>query len=117
MLSRRGPSVAFDRPHQKIEQGPLTLEQLRLRLSHGKPTHPVDFGILPDVSRSFRPLQLERVTERALEIEVAADGECGDALAARLPQRREVDARAVGRRLAELLEKLTLRDGPWVLAL
>lgn len=40
-------------PQQIVQQRLLTLQQLRLRLSHGKPTNTVDFGKLPNLADSL----------------------------------------------------------------
>ena len=101
--------AAFDGSHESVEQRPLTLEEFHVGLGHGKPTYAVDFRILADVARPLRPLQLERVADGALEVQIAANGERRDDLAARLLQRREVDARPVRRRLAEFLLEFALR--------
>src|SRR5262249_19526892 len=108
---------AFDRIHQLIEKRALTLQKLRPRRINGEPVHPVDLGILPDVPRSLGPLQREGVADRAVEVEVAAHRVSGDDLSARLPQRREVDAGAVGGWLAQFLLEFAPRGRPGILAL
>src|SRR6478672_292472 len=62
--------AAFEGSHESVEQRPLTLQQLHVGLGHGKPTDAVDFGILPDVARPFRPFESERVADGAFEIQV-----------------------------------------------
>src|SRR5215204_3320283 len=108
MLLRSSRFGASDHIKQLIEEGPLTLQQFRPRLWHPEPPNPVDLRVLPELARPLRPLQREGVADRAVQIQLAPDGERGDNLAARLLQRRKVDARAVGRLFAQFLGELTL---------
>src|SRR5687768_18567438 len=103
MLLRSSRFGVFDRIKQLIEKRPLTLEQFRPRLWHPEPPNPVDLRVLPELARPLRPLQREGIADRVVQIQVAAHGERGDDLAARLLQRREVDARTVGWLFAQLL--------------
>src|SRR5262245_21503696 len=74
-LSRPALCVAFEGSCEALQQRALSLQQLHLRVGHGKPTGPVDFGEFTNVARPFRPFEFEGVAERALEVEVAAYGE------------------------------------------
>src|SRR5689334_8777485 len=116
MRSRLALCVVFEGGGEAVEQRTLTLKQFRVRLGNGKPTGTVDFGEFADLARPLRPFELEGVAERALQIEVATHRERRDDLAARLLQRRQVDALSLRCRLAEFLLELAPRDGPRVLA-
>src|ERR1700755_879309 len=117
MLLRRGRVGASDRIHQLIEKRALTLQKLRPRRINGEPAHPVDLRILPDISRTLRPLQGERVAGTPFEVEVRADREGGDDLSARLPQWRKGDASNVGRRIPQLPLELPAGGHQGVLSL
>src|SRR5690242_2837708 len=116
MLSRLARCAGFEGGREAVEQRPLTLQQLHVGLGNKKPTDTVDFGKLADLAGALWPLEFEGIADRAVEIEVTAHGECSDDLAAWLLQWRELDARSVGRRLADFLFEFALRDGPRVLA-
>jgi hypothetical protein len=100
-----------------IEQRPLTRQQLQPSLSHGKPCDPVDLGELPDLPGSPRPFQLEGVALAVADVQIAANGEGGDDLAAGLLDWGELEAGPGGDVEADLLTELTLGGGPWVLVI
>src|SRR3954471_20758416 len=114
MLLRLGRFGVSDRMHQLIEKRSLTLQKLRPRLTYREPVRPVDLWILPDVARPLRPFDGEGVADRAVQIEVSPHRERGDDFAARLPQRREVDPRTVGRSLAKLFFEFAAGGKPGV---
>ena len=68
-LARGGPSVGTVGPRpdglqQRIEERRLTLDELPPGPIDRGPLDPVDLGKLPDVPRSPRPFELERVARR-----------------------------------------------------
>src|SRR6476661_6775750 len=117
MLLRRARFGVSECIHDLTEKRPLALQKLRPRLIYREPVHPVDLRILPDVARPLRPFEREGVADRAVQVEVYPHRERGDDFAARLAQRRQVDARPVGGRFADFLFELTAGGEPAVFAL
>src|SRR5690606_31643113 len=87
---------------EAVEQGDLTLDELRAGGRRVEPLEAIDLGERRELAGPGRPLDLERVARRRRRVEVALDRPRPDHLA-RLADLAEIDRLAVGQRVAELL--------------
>ena len=86
-----GSAAGLNLFEQPIDEGCLTLQQLRLRLCRRKPLGTINFRECADPARPFGPLEFEGVALRPGQIELAADSEDGDDFAAGLFVRAQID--------------------------
>src|SRR5262245_3789237 len=99
------PAKLFCEP---IEEDGLALEDLLPRDRYAEPFRPVDFGKGLTTTRSWRPLQFERVAFKLGGVPVVLDSPDVNNLAPRLSCSSKLDSAAL-RSVAGLFDQLTPR--------
>jgi len=89
---------------QFIDKGALTRQHLSPSLRHAEIGNAVDFGKVLCPSRSRRPLHLEKIAGKPVQIEISFHREGVDHFPALLTQWRERRERSCGRKTGFLVE-------------